>query len=102
MAVLGLTLPLLPMLMVFFVGIGQTGIMSIKNALLLECTPNEMRGRVMSFQSLDRGLSSAGGGLGGFTIALLGGPYGLALFGILCALGSVTVGALSPTLRKQD
>ncbi len=100
-AVLGLTLPLLPMLMVFFVGIGQTGIMSIKNALLLECTPNEMRGRVMSFQSLDRGLSSAGGGLGGFTIALLGGSYALALFGTLCALGAVIVGALYPSLRKK-
>ncbi len=101
-AVLGLTLPLLPLLMVFFVGIGQTGIQSIKNALLLECTPNEMRGRVMSFQSLDRGFTSLGGSLGGFAIALLGGPYGLALFGVLCALGSVIVGALTPSLRKQN
>ncbi|MDP2728708.1 MAG: MFS transporter, partial [Dehalococcoidia bacterium] len=100
--VLGLTLPLLPLVMVFLVGIGQTGIMSIKNVLLLESTPNEMRGRVMSFQSLDRGFTSLGGSMGGFAIALLGGPYALALFGILCALGSVIVGALSPSLRKQD
>ncbi len=100
--VLGMKIPLLPLLMVFFVGIGQTSIMSIKNALLLEGTPNEMRGRVMSFQSLDRGFASLGGSMGGFAIALLGGPYGLALFGILCALGSVIVGALSPSLRKQN
>ena len=100
--VLGLTLPLLPLLMVFLVGIGQTSIMSLKNALLLEVTPNEMRGRVMSFQSLDRGFNSLGGSMGGFTIALLGGTYGLALFGILCALGSVIVGALNPGLRKRD
>ncbi|MBI2329246.1 MAG: MFS transporter [Chloroflexi bacterium] len=100
--VLGLTLPLLPLLMVFFVGVGQTGIMSIKNALLLEGTPNELRGRVLSFQSLDRGFSSLGGSLGGFSIALLGGPYGLALFGGLCALGAVIVGALSPSLRQQN
>ncbi len=100
--VLGLTIPLLPLLMVFLVGLGQTGIMSIKNALLLEGTPNEMRGRVMSFQSLDRGFSSLGGSMGGFAIALLGGPYSLALFGTLCALGSVIVGAFSPSLRKQN
>ena len=100
--VLGLTIPVLPLLMVFLAGIGQTGIMSIKNALLLECTPNEMRGRVMSFQSLDRGFSSLGGSMGGFAIAILGGPYGLALFGVLCSLGSVIVGALSPSLRKQN
>ncbi|MBI2287860.1 MAG: MFS transporter [Chloroflexi bacterium] len=100
--VLGLTMPLLPMLMVVFVGIGQTVIVSIKNGLLLECTPNELRGRVMSFQSLDRGLTSLGGSMGGFAIALLGGPYGLALFGVLCALGSVIVGAFYPSLRKQN
>ncbi|MFC1847681.1 MFS transporter, partial [Chloroflexota bacterium] len=100
--VLGLTIPLLPLLMVFFVGVGQTAIMSIKNALLLESTPNELRGRVMSFQSLDRGFSSLGGSMGGFAIALLGGPYGLGLFGALCALGSIIVGALSPSLRKQN
>ncbi|MDP3879312.1 MAG: MFS transporter [Dehalococcoidales bacterium] len=100
--VLGLTMPLLPMLMVFFVGIGQTVIVSIKNGLLLETTPNELRGRIMSFQSLDRGLTSLGGSMGGFAIAILGGPYGLALFGILCAVGSVIVGVSYPSLRKQD
>ena len=90
------------MWMVLFVGIGQTGIRSIKNVLLLESTPNEMRGRVMSVQSMNRGFSSLGGSMGGFTIALLGGPYALALFGVLCALGSVIVGALSPSLRKKN
>ncbi len=100
-AVLGLMLPLLPLFMVFFIGMGQTSVMSIKNTLLLETTPNEMRGRVMSFQSLDRGFSSLGGSMAGFTIALLGGPYALALFGVLCALGSIIVGTLCPSLRKQ-
>ena len=100
--VLGLTIPLLPLLMIFFVGLAQTAIMSIKNALLLESTPNEMRGRVMSLQSLDRGFTSAGGGLGGFAIAFLGGSYALALFGALCALGSVIAGALTPGLRKKN
>ncbi|MBI4200684.1 MAG: MFS transporter [Chloroflexi bacterium] len=101
-AVLGLSLPLLPMAMISLVGVGQTGIMSIKNALLLEATPNELRGRVMSFQTLDRGFSTVGGGAGGFAIALMGGPYALALYGALCAAGALMVGAFSPALRKQD
>lgn len=100
--VLGLALPLLPLLIVFFVGIGQTGIMSIKNVLLLESTPNELRGRVMSLQSLDRGFTSVGGSMGGFAIAILGGPYALAIFGTLCAVGSLIVGAFTPSLRKQN
>ncbi len=101
-AVLGLTIPVLPLAMIFLVGIGQVAVQSIKQVLLLEATPNELRGRVMSFQSLDRGFSTMGGAAGGFTIALLGGPYGLALFGVLCAAGALIVGVLNRGLRNQD
>ena len=101
-AVMGLTLPVLPLAMIVLVGIGQTAIMSMKNIVLLENTPNELRGRVMSFQSLDRGFTTVGGGLGGFAIAVIGGPFGLALFGALCAFGAILVGVLSPGLRKHD
>ncbi len=100
--VLGLTIPPLPLVMVFLVGLGQTGLMSIKNALLLECTPNEMRGRVMSFQSLDRGFNSLGGSMAGFAIALMGGPLSLTLFGVLCTLSAIIVGSFSPNLRRQN
>lgn len=101
-AVLGLTLPVLPILMITLVGLGQASIMSVKNVLLLEATPNELRGRVMSFQTLDRGFTTVGGGAGGFAIALMGGPYAQALFGGLCALGALVVGVLSPGFRKAD
>ncbi len=100
--VLGLTLPLLPLAMIVLVGIGQTAVLSIKNVLLLEATPNELRGRVMSFQTLDRGFTTVGGATGGFAIALIGGPFALAVFGVLCAAGAVIVGALNPGLRKKD
>ncbi|MDO8749573.1 MAG: MFS transporter [Dehalococcoidia bacterium] len=101
-AVMGLTLPVLPLAMIVLVGIGQTAIMSMKNIVLLESTPNELRGRVMSFQSLDRGFTTVGGGLGGFAIALMGGPFALALFGALCAFWAIVVGVFSPGLRKHD
>ncbi|MSQ40653.1 MAG: MFS transporter [Dehalococcoidia bacterium] len=101
-AVVGLTLPVLPLAMIFLVGIGQVAVQSIKQVLLLEVTPNELRGRVMSFQSLDRGFSTVGGAAGGFTIALIGGPLALALFGALCASGALMVGLLNRGLRNQD
>lgn len=101
-AVMGLTLPVLPLAMIILVGIGQTAVMSMKNTVLLESTPNELRGRVMSFQSLDRGFTTVGAGVGGFAIALIGGPFALALFGASCAFGAILVGVFSPGLRKHD
>ena len=101
-AVMGLTLPVLPLAMIILVGLGQTAVMSMKNIVLLESTPNELRGRVMSFQSLDRGFTTVGGGVGGFAIALMGGPFALALFGAMCAFWAIVVGIFSPGLRKHD
>lgn len=101
-ALFGLMLPVVPMAMVVLVGIGQSAVMSIKTTLLFENTPNELRGRVMSLQSLDRGFTTIGSAAGGFSIALIGGPYGLALFGAVCAVGALVVGALNRGLRDQD
>jgi hypothetical protein len=101
-AVFGLMLPVVPMAMVILVGLGQSTIMSIKTTLLFESVPNELRGRVMSLQGLDRGFTTIGSAGGGFAIALIGGPFGLALFGTLCAAGALIVGALNPGLRKHD
>ncbi|MEX2599717.1 MAG: MFS transporter, partial [Dehalococcoidia bacterium] len=42
---LGLTVPILPMIILVFVGLAQNALMTIKNGLLLETTPNELRGR---------------------------------------------------------
>ncbi|MFH1140419.1 MAG: MFS transporter [Chloroflexota bacterium] len=101
-AVMGLTLPVLPLAMIVLVGLGQTAVVSMKTTVLLESTPNELRGRVMSLQSLDRGFTTVGAGLGGFAIALIGGPFALALFGIMCAFGAIVVGVFTPGLRKHD
>ena len=68
----------------------------------MEVTPNELRGRVFSLMTLDRGFSTIGSGAGGFAIALVGGPLALAAYGALCAIGAIVVGALLPSLRKVD
>jgi hypothetical protein len=40
--------------------------------------------------------------MGGFTIALIGGPMAVATFGILLVVGTVGVGAKTKTLRNYD
>ena len=101
-SILGLTVPLLPFLMVIIVGIGQTTLMTLRTAVMMELTPNELRGRVFSLMMLDRGFSLVGSGVGGFAIAVIGGPITVAIYGVLCAIGAVAVGVLLPSLRKVD
>jgi MFS family permease len=101
-AILGLSVPVLPIFMIIIVGLGQTAMMTLRTTLLVEVTPNELRGRVFSLMTLDRGFSNVGSGLGGFAIALMGGPLALALYGGLCAVGAVMVGVFVPSLRKVD
>jgi len=88
--------------MVIIVGVGQVAMMTLRTAVLMELTPNELRGRVFSLMSLDRGFSTLGSGLGGFAIAAFGGPLAMAGYGVLCAIGAVVVGVLLPSLRKVD
>ena len=87
---------------VAFVGLGQAVVMSIKNAILIEQSPNELRGRVTSLQGLDRGFSTLGGMFSGFAAAVLGPPVAMAIFGGLVIAGTMAVGSLLPGLRKVD
>jgi MFS family permease len=100
--ILGLAVPVLPFVMIIIVGIGQTTLMTLRTAVLMELTPNELRGRVFSLMMLDRGFSTVGSGVGGFAIAAIGGPITVAIYGGLCAIGAVVVGVLLPSLRKVD
>ena len=91
-AVLALRIPVLPFLMVIVIWIGQTALMTLRIAMLLQPTHNELRGRMFSLMMQDRGFSTVGTGVGGFAIAAIGGPLTGALYGGLCAAGVVLVG----------
>ncbi|MBI4497914.1 MAG: MFS transporter [Chloroflexi bacterium] len=92
----------LPFLFVGAVGVGQSLLLPVKNAIILDLTPNEIRGRVMSLQSLDRGLTTLGSSGGGFLAAAIGAPFGMALYGAAVAVAAVGVGLLLPALRRVD
>ena len=100
--IVGLAVPVLPILMLFITGLGFSALMTLRTALLMEVTPNELRGRVFSLMTLDRGFSTLGAGAGGFAISLMGRPLAVALYGGLCLAGAVVVGVFFPTLRKVD
>ncbi|MBM2825976.1 MAG: transporter [Dehalococcoidia bacterium] len=95
-------LMILPFLFVSIVGVGQTLLLTVKNAILMELTPNDMRGRVFAIQSLDRGLSTIGASGGGFLAAAVGAPIGLAIYGAAVAVGAIWVGIFMPALRRVD
>jgi MFS family permease len=95
-------IPLVPAIMIILVGIGQSSVITLKSALLVEATPDEFRGRMYSLQSLDRGLSMVGSMTAGLVINVVGGPIGQAMFGIVCTLGAGMVAWLSPRLRQTD
>ncbi|MBI4282096.1 MAG: MFS transporter [Chloroflexi bacterium] len=98
----GATIALLPAVMIILIGLGQTTMNTLKNAILFEITPNEVRGRVFSIQSLDRGFTTLGGSVAGFTIALIGGPLAVVVFGALMIAGTMGVGAKVSALRRVD
>ena len=101
-AILGLTVPVLPVIMIIIVGVGQTAMMTLRTGVLMEITPNELRGRIMRLMTLDRGFSTLGSGAGGLAISLMGGPIALAVYGVLCATGAILVGIILPAVRKID
>ncbi len=93
---------ILPFLFVMIVGIGQSMLMPVKNVLLMEYSPNEIRGRIMSLQSLDRGLTTLGSSGGGLLAALIGAPFAMALYGLAVVVGTVVTAIVIPALRRVD
>ena len=93
---------LLPFFFVTLVGVGQSMLMPVKNVILMEYTPNEMRGRVMSLQSLDRGLSTIGSSAGGLLAALISAPLAMGVYGLILVVGTVVTAIVIPSLRRVD
>ena len=73
---------------------------ALNTSLLLEQSPQALHGRVMSLMSLDRGLVSVGAILSGGLAQALGAQSGLAVVAGACAILTVLVFLLVPSLRK--
>jgi len=79
----------IPMALMLAIGALQTVFMSLSRSLMVQVAPDEMRGRILSFVSLDRSMMAFGGAAGGF----LAGAYGVQItqiaFGIVCLVGGL-------------
>ena len=82
---------ILPFIFMALTGSTQTLFFSLSNATMLTVAPPEMRGRVISLLSLDRGLMSLGGMGAGFLVELRGVQIAQITFGVVCIVGGLAV-----------
>ncbi len=78
----------------------STSYMALTNSSLLELSPPELHGRVMSLMSLDRGLVPLGATIAGALASTLGPQDGLMVMALVC-LGLTALTAMSaPAVRR--
>jgi MFS family permease len=78
----------------------STSYMALTNSLLLELSPPEMHGRVMSLMSLDRGLIPLGATIAGALAATLGAQTGLLIMASVCLALTALAAVAAPALRR--
>lgn len=78
----------------------STSYMALTNSLLLELSPPELHGRVISLMSLDRGLVPLGATIAGTLASTLGPQDGLMVMALVC-LGLTALTAVgAPAIRR--
>ncbi len=78
----------------------STSYMALTNSLLLELSPPELHGRIMSLMSLDRGLVPLGATIAGALASALGPQDGLAVMALVCLGLTALAAAGAPALRR--
>jgi len=92
----------LSMLMLIIAGATTVTYLSLNNALLLERTPEDLHGRVLSFMSLDRGLMSVGALLAGVLAEVFGAAFGLTIMAGIAGTLAVLALLFIPAIRRMD
>jgi MFS family permease len=92
----------LTMVTLLVVGAAGVSYMALTTTILLENSPPELQGRVMSVVSLDRGLVPLGAIIAGALASVLGAQTGLFIMGAVCLVLTVAAAVVSPRLRRLD
>jgi MFS family permease len=92
----------LALLVLLFLGVGQSGFFPLINAVLVEKAHETMRGRVLGVLSLDRAMTTAGGAAAGFMAAGLGPQMAQILFGVGLVITAMAMFSFYPPLRRID
>lgn len=93
---------LVSVLIVIFIGLGQTGHRTTGNALAQNYTAPEYRGRVMSFMMMGLGFSSLGTFFAGILAESIGIQWAIGGLAVLLVVASGALLTLTPRLRKLE
>ena len=92
----------LALLVLLFLGVGQSGFFPLINAVLVEKAHETMRGRVLGVLALDRAMTTAGGAAAGFMAEAMGAQVAQILFGIGLVITAMAMFSFYPALRRID
>ncbi|MFC2044923.1 MFS transporter [Chloroflexota bacterium] len=92
----------LSLVLIVFVGLGQTGRMTLGSTLLQYYTEDEYRGRVMSFYVMEFGLMSFGVFVAGLLAEVIGVQWAVGGFAVVLVLSSLLALAFVPRLRRLE
>jgi len=90
------------LILIAFVGLGQTGRMTLGNTLLQYYTADEYRGRVMSLYMMEFGLTSFGTFFVGLMAEAIGVQWALGGFAIALIFLSILALIFAPRVRRLD
>ncbi len=90
------------LVMIVFVGLGQTARMTLGNTLLQYYVTDEYRGRVMSIYLMEFGLTSFGVFFTGVMADVVGGQWGGGGLALMLVIMCIGVLAFSPRMRRLD
>jgi MFS transporter, DHA1 family, staphyloferrin A biosynthesis exporter len=93
---------ILPFIFITLTGATQTMFFSLSNAAMLGSAPAEMRGRIISLLSLDRGVMSLGGMGAGFLAEIQGVQIAQLVYGSVCVAGGLGIAILYKELRGME
>jgi MFS family permease len=93
------SLPLV-FIMALLMGTTQSGLFPLTNAILIEVSPDQIRGRVIGLLSMDRAMAALGGALAGFLAAAVGSQLAQIIFGSGCVAVAVVMFVTYPRLRQ--
>ena len=90
----------LPLLLVFGVGLFQSGIFALVQVVVLDAAPDQMRGRLMGLLAFDRATMMMGAAAGGLLAEAIGTQPAQIIYALLVIVGAVAVLALAPGFRS--
>ena len=87
---------------VVVLGLGQSLLIPVVNATILDSAPEDMRGRILGLLSLDRATAMFGGAVAGFLAAGIGPQMAQMFFGAACVATAVLIVVFYPSITQVD